>query len=140
MFKFRLESLMRLKLYKEKMCLEEVGKFTANLRQAEDKKMEIAERIVQINVRKKSQQKGIISLNEMKFYYNYLQHLNNLLSRQEEIIIGIREELEKARAKLVEAMKERKIFEKLKENQYHNYLYEQDKLEQAALDELASRS
>lgn len=140
MFRFRLESLMRLKVYKEKMQLDELGKCTIKLHQAEERKVQIAQEIARLNAEKKTQLKGIVSIDQIKICYEYSQYLNNLLVRQEQVIIERREELETARAKLIEAMKERKIFEKLKDKQYHKYLYEQDKLEQAALDELASRS
>ncbi len=47
-------------------------------------------------------------------------------------------EVEKKREELVEATKEKKKFEKLKENQHENYIIEEKRSEQRVTDEIVS--
>ena len=59
--------------------------------------------------------------------------------RQQEIVVRQREqELEEARVRLSEAMKERKTFEKLREKAFDEFVAEENKKEQKEVDELVS--
>ncbi|MGI6587734.1 MAG: flagellar export protein FliJ [Peptococcia bacterium] len=140
MFKFRLAKVLRLREHKEKLCLEEVGKCVSRLQEALQKKEELEERIAKLEKEYVVTLTGFVSAERVNLYKNYLLYHHKLLKLQEEVIEEKRNDLEKARVKLVEAMKERKILDKLQEKQYFRYQQEQEKKEQIFQDELAVTS
>lgn len=84
-------------------------------------------------------QQGVLNLPNLIISQDYLSFLHEELVRQKQVVAEKKEELEIARSKLMEAMKNRKIMDKLEEKQYQQYIYEQDKKEQALLDDFAGR-
>lgn len=140
MFKFRLEKILRLREYKEKFCLEEVGKCVSQLQDALEKKEELEERKTKLENEFMAILKGVISAEKVSLYKNYLLYQDELLKIQEQMIEVKKNNLEEARQKLVQAMKERKILEKLREKQDYRYQQEQEKKEQIFQDELAVTS
>ncbi|MDD2212091.1 MAG: flagellar export protein FliJ [Clostridia bacterium] len=140
MFKFRLEKILRLREYKEKFCLEEVGKCVSQLQDALEKKEELEERKTKLENEFMAILKGVISAEKVSLYKNYLLYQDELLKIQEQVIEVKKNNLEEARQKLVQAMKERKILEKLREKQDYRYQQEQEKNEQIFQDELAVTS
>ncbi|MDD4665244.1 MAG: flagellar export protein FliJ [Clostridia bacterium] len=140
MFKFRLEKILRLREYKEKFCLEEVGKCVSQLQDALEKKEELEERKTKLENEFMAILKGVISAEKVSLYKNYLLYQDELLKIQEQVIEVKKNNLEEARQKLVQAMKERKILEKLREKQDYRYQQEQEKKEQIFQDELAVTS
>lgn len=79
-----------------------------------------------------------ISVGHLKMYNSYLNDINDTISKQEEIIDETKIKLEIAKEELMEAMKEKKVFEKLKENDYKQYVYEAKKVEEKLLDSIVS--
>ncbi|MDR7856270.1 flagellar export protein FliJ [Tissierella sp.] len=75
-----------------------------------------------------------ISIANLKLYNDYLQDISSNIENQEHIIIEIKKELEKAKEELLVAMQERKSFEKLKENDYNEFLSESKKKEDKVID------
>lgn len=137
MFKFRLANILRLRDYKEKFCLEEVGRCAFHLNEAVKKKKEMKNKIALLEQDFACILKGIISSDEANLYRNYLTYQYKLLKLQEQVILEKKHDLEVAQQKLIHAMKERKILDKLKEKQYYRYQVEQGKNEQLFQDELA---
>lgn len=137
MFRFRLANVLHLREYKEKLCLEEVGKCLLQLQQALQKKEEIKKIILNIESDFTASLKGTIISEKVNLYKNYIVHQQNLLEIQEQVIMERRRELEKAREKYFQAMKDKKILDKLKEKQYLRFIQEEEKNEQKFQDELA---
>ena len=139
MFKFRLASIMRLREHMEKQCREEVGKCLQSLQVAEltearlvKKEQEIIEDLI-------CRQKGIIKVTPLLLGKDYLKFTNAQLQEQREVVKAKNEELNKARNNLIEAMKEKKVLEKLREKQYQDYLYDENKIEQALFDDMTDK-
>jgi len=79
-----------------------------------------------------------ISIASLKLYNDYLRDISNNIENQEQTINEIKEELEKAKGELFIAMQERKSFEKLKENDYTDFIAEGKKKEDKIIDEIVS--
>ena len=77
------------------------------------------------------------NINELKQVQFYKQDIEDKIEMQKEIIEKKSEELEAMRLELVEAQKDRKIMEKLKERDYTDYQNEVKAVEQKQLDEMA---
>jgi len=71
-------------------------------------------------------------------YNAYINDLNDRIKRQQQKVQETEVELEKAKAEMIEAVKEKKIFEKLKENEYERYTYELKKQEEKLNDTIVS--
>lgn len=79
-----------------------------------------------------------IKVGDFRIYSSYINTLNDKIKQQEEVVINTKHELEKAKSEMVEAVKEKKTFEKLKENEYEKYIYELKKQEDKLVDTLVS--
>lgn len=136
-YKFRLQSVLRLREYKESQCKEELGRCVQRLYQAEKLRDEIEERIRRLNEELRELTLRGKELYLVEFYNNFLLYQRVLLERQIQMVAERKKELAYARMRLVEAMKDRKILNKLDEKLYQRYLFDMDKAEQAQMDELA---
>jgi len=128
-----------LREYKERMCRDKLGQCQTNLREAEDRENEIKDAITYLGDVIIRAQEGVIDLPRLKLKYNYLDYMKERLILQKGVVALRKQELEEARLKLYEAMKEKKILQKLREKKYRQYQYEQNRLEQVLLDDLAGR-
>lgn len=127
-FNFKLEKVLN---YKETVENQTKLKFAqvnqrlireeAILNEFYDKKKSVIER-------KNSSNIGI-KAGELALYNSYIDVLNKRIERQSSIVARTMEELDKAKNDMVCAVTEKKIFEKLKENQYEEFIYEQEKEE-----------
>ncbi|NLV35394.1 MAG: flagellar export protein FliJ [Clostridiaceae bacterium] len=136
-FTFSLEAVLRIKMQKEESVKNELGKATQKL-EAERQKLAklydtVEEIIAEFNKKaKKTTVRKLIEFNE------YLSLLDSKIKEQKERVNCAASYVDKVREELLQAVKERKILEKLKEKKYDEYLLEQKKLEQKANDELVS--
>lgn len=79
-----------------------------------------------------------IPIHRIKAYNSYLLFLKEEITSQKENVCRAEHDVDINREKLVKAMQERKVIEKLKENRYEEFLKEQNKAEQLLIDELNS--
>src|SRR5690554_4321690 len=78
-----------------------------------------------------------ISIEELRQIQLYKQMLEDKIDNQIQVVNRKTIELENVRNELIDAQKERKIMEKLKERDYSNYQEELKAFEQKQLDEMA---
>ncbi|MFQ5674768.1 MAG: flagellar export protein FliJ [bacterium] len=67
----------------------------------------------------------------------YLETLNGSIVEQSRTISAVEKEVDEKRQRLMEASKEKKALEKLKEKQVARDIYQENKIEQAVIDEVA---
>ncbi|MCE1246666.1 MAG: flagellar export protein FliJ [Firmicutes bacterium] len=72
---------------------------------------------------------------DVMMYQDYLDSLENTIKQQKEIIRKVEKIVEEVRMELAEAAKSRKIIEKIKENEYEEYMKEFEASERSILDE-----
>jgi flagellar FliJ protein len=75
---------------------------------------------------------------DIRRYNNRLELLKNRIKEQQERIVEAEAAAELRRLELVEAMKERKMLEAVKEKSYETYLEEEKRAEQRVVDEIVS--
>ena len=134
-FKFRLEILLRLALNKEEEVKKELASWQKLLIEAQGKLSKIKIEITMTLV-EKSYQKNI---NEILIHESYLERLREDQKKTESEIEYFKEERDKTIIKLQEAIKERKILEKLKEKKHEQHLFEENQQEQKEMDEIGSK-
>ena len=137
-FKYRLETLLKVKSQIEK---EKQRDHAEALR----KELEQKERLNEIDRKRRANmgrqrkaQEGSISIVDMLFYTRYFLKLKKETVAGSELLRGLQRTSEEKRQALVEASKERKIYEKLKEKQQKKYDDKIEMAEKKELDEIAT--
>ena len=137
-FIFRLQGYLNLKSKMEDQRKLEYGQAVSDL---ERERAKLARLELQRAETISSFREGInasIKPQEAGFYNSYLSWLKESISKQADSVSQAESEVERRRAALAEAMKERKVLETLKEKHYAEYMREQNLAEQKAVDEIVS--
>lgn len=137
-FIFNMQGLLNIKEKLEEQTKTEYGKALAKLEQ---------EKSILLNLKNKKQE-NILSFRESinkGVKPNYIDNINKYISfidkkveEQTQNINKAKEIVEEKRLALLEAMKERKVLETLKEKEKENYFKEELKNEQKIIDEIVS--
>ncbi len=81
---------------------------------------------------------NVIKISELRNLSNSLELMEVFIDKQSKIVEESEIEAKNKRKELIDASKEKKVFEKLKEKDYEEYKYIQLKKEHAVTDELVS--
>lgn len=87
---------------------------------------------------KKKESINNTNIGSLKLYNDYLSEISVNIENQEQVINEIKNELKIAKEELLVAMQERKSFDKLKENNYNEFIFETKKKEEKVIDEIIS--
>lgn len=137
MFRFKLAAIKRLREYVEDRRREEVGQCLQLLAEAEKEQLLTRKRIQSLSDELSALQTGPLDLAGIVLVRDYLAYQGKRLAEQVELTAKRKEELAQVRLRYHEAVRDRKIINKLEEKHYRHYLSEQNKREQAMLDEQA---
>lgn len=138
MFKFRLEKILGLKEKIEEAKKNEYGKAKKKLDDAIAKKNALIAKKDDLINEMKSFDGNIEALKKRNEYYKYIDYLKEVIAEMEIRIEMLRKQAEEKRHELEEAMKERKILDKYKENEFDKYKKEELRIENGLVDELVS--
>lgn len=137
-FKFRLQTLLKLKEQFEKNAKNELGVAIMKLEE-EKTKLRVIEDNIDITTNDfREACSGVIRPEKIKDLKAYLEHLQLARDKQKENVKRQQKNVDIIRERLVEIMKERKVLENLKEKDFQEYLKEEAKKEQQQVDELVS--
>lgn len=135
-FVFRLEALLRIRHMQEEEAQAQLShairQYQENVRELE--LLDNQHKLLMANFRQRQQQIQQVEL--LKYYYYYSDKLNRDIISQKARVRTTEEQRDLCLLKLEEAVKNRKVVEKLKENQQDEYQTEMLRQEQAQLDEL----
>lgn len=123
-FRYRLESILKVRIRKKEAQLIEVQK-------ANQAVYEAAERIRQndAEIKQTIENKKTADFRMMEYYDNYLHHLWDKAEVLKQELKRLQKILEKEKQKLVKCEQEVKVLEKHKEKQKEAYIEEEKKLE-----------
>lgn len=137
-FVFRLQSVLGVKQKVEDLKKNEFGKAVGLLARARQKKADMEQSKADcIDGLRNSIDKNI-EPKDILLYNQYIDRLKHMIELQEAVIIKVEAYVEEKRAELVEAMRDRKTLETLKENDFEEFLEEEKKAEQKVVDEIVS--
>lgn len=137
-FKFRLQTLLKLKEQFEKNAKNELGVAIMKLEE-EKSKLRVIEDNIDITTNDfREACSGVIRPEKIKDLKAYLEHLQLARDKQKENVKRQQKNVDIIRERLVEIMRERKVLENLKEKDFQEYLKEEAKKEQQQVDELVS--
>jgi flagellar FliJ protein len=137
-FNFRLQQFLNIK---EQIETQRELEYAQALRKLEEERQRLrqmeAKRLAQIEEFRLSLQEAV-KPDRIRRYNNTIEHLKIMIREQEKRIAAAEAFAERKRQALVEAMKERKAFDKLRENTLDEYRRTELMAEQKQVDELVS--
>jgi flagellar FliJ protein len=137
-YKYKLQSILKLRENVEKDKKNEFGVATQRFDREKLKLEQLnAEMYYMCDEIEKAVQKGI-SAKELLIQHQYKGYYKNCISNQIIKSKMAEENLTYCRLKLVEAVQDKKIMEKLREIDYSKYLYIEQKNEEKVIDDLVS--
>lgn len=137
-YKYKLQNILKLRENVEKDKKNEFGVATQRLNKEKLKLEQLnAEMYNMCDVIEKAVQKGI-SAKELQVQQQFKDYYKYGISNQIIKSNMAEEHLSYCRHKLVEAVQDRKIMEKLREINYVNYIYTEQKNEEKLVDDLVS--
>lgn len=137
-FRFSMENILVIKEKLEEQAKNEYAQANARLLREQDKLEALICRREEARQNLKAVLQETLSMKDIHRKEETFEVLKFYVIRQELAVRRCEKEVEVAREKLSEAMKERKIFEKLREKAYEEFIQEENKKEQREVDELMS--
>ena len=140
MFRFRFDTLLTARRHAEECLQKELSEARRALaaEQAALREKKNARRRCLQDLRR--QQRQSFRVPDMLLYGAYLQRLGRDIETQQKRVTGAERQANQKRQALVEALKKRKILEKLKESDQKNYLKALTERERKFIDDVAARS
>ncbi len=136
-FRFSLESVLQVKYRHEELALARLSESQGRLIDAQSALARILkEKQAHIQL-VRSVQSGRLNVTQLIAAQQYLDALNDRIEQLECLIMQIEEELEQRRQVVLEARRERKTLEAIREKQWRRYLRELEREEQNFADEIA---
>ncbi len=140
-FQFRLEKLLDIRRYKEKLVENELAKAERKKYILIEKKEGYLNEYEESKLKmRKDEKKKVLTIERMQFYQRFFKRLKSSASSQNKLIMIADEEMKLIHNKLVEARKQKMILERLKEKKLSKYMYELQKEEQNFFDEVGNTS
>lgn len=137
-FIFKLETLLNIKKKKEELITQKLSKVQAQKLNVINEINKIKNKISDLFNNYKNLKMTVLDINFMFLNQNYINYLEKELNSLNEQLNNIQIEENKIKDELNQAMKERKILEKLKENQFEQYKKEYNKQDNLIMDEIAN--
>ncbi len=137
-FRFSMQNILNMKEKLEDQAKNEYAQANARLLREQEKLEKIVARREEAREKLKLVLCETLSVDEIRTRENAVEVLKFYAMQQQLAVMRCEKEVEVAREKLSEAMKERKIFEKLREKAFEEFVFKEKKREQKEVDELMS--
>lgn len=136
-FNFKFEKILHYKENVENIKKNQYGTLKQKLTE-EERKLKNFYKYKNRLSKEKNKFNGNINIGKLKIFNTYFEEMKRKIEKQEQIVADMENEVEKAKEKLIEASKEKKIYDKLKENAQNAFKYEQKKAEEKQLDNIVT--
>ncbi len=137
-FIFKMENILAVKRKLEEREKENYAIALARLRQAEEELERLKRRQSEYEEKLQELMYAVLDIPKIRQTERALDNIKKSVAWQQKVVESEEKNVEVARIRMTEAMKERKTYEKLKENEFEKFLAEINKQEQKEIDELVS--
>lgn len=137
-FIYKLQNVLDIKLKMENQAKTEFSMAAARLNEEEEKLQMLMKQKAEYEEEYRKKSTGKLDIAELKFAKDNVEYIKDRIRVQEGVINMAKKELEIARFRLNEAIKDRKIHEKLKEKAFEEFMQEENEAEKKEIDELVS--
>ncbi|MDT2829615.1 flagellar export protein FliJ [Vagococcus carniphilus] len=133
-YKFSLDNVLNWRELQE----EEAKKTFLIYQQAQKEQEEILNEYKEASQAMNESTESLTNINKLRQQFVYKNFLDNQIVKQQATVDQYSNETSKKMSVFVDAQKERKIMERLKEKHYNNYLLQEKSEEQKELDEMGT--
>lgn len=139
-FKFRYESVLKMRRDKEEQIKSELARCIAEMQEKEDAKIKLeqSEQAYALHVQTLLATGDIHG--EMKQFSEGKRYYRNKKNRLDQQILELNQEMQRIKIDLVEAMKDRKIMDKLKEHAFQAFLEAINEADEKLIEEVVNFS
>ena len=137
-FIYRMENILQIKYKLEEQAKQNYMEVQARLNEATDKLQQLQNRKQGYEEQYRQLVCEHLNILEIETCKNAILYMDDEIKNQQNVIHSIEKELEQALERMNEAMKDRKIHEKLKENQFEIFKQELNLEEMKEIDQLVS--
>ena len=137
-FVYRMQNILDIKYKLEDQKKQEYAQIQRRLDDAQTYLSTLEQRLEQDVSNLREATTGALDLLQIEACKNAILFRREQIARQKGLVSSLQNETEKARARLNEAMQERKMHEKLKENQYAEFMHDLEQQESKEIDQLVS--
>jgi flagellar FliJ protein len=136
-YEFKLEALRRYRQHQEETLQKKMAKAQRHLETMMDRLSELLALRERTEEDLKQCQQQSATGQQMTMYLHFLKKLTKDIEQQQLIVAQQHQTCEQAREEVLNAMKKRKILEKLKEKEIQRYMRNLDQEEQKFINEMA---
>lgn len=137
-FIYRLQNILDVKLKLESQAKTAFSLAAAKLAEEEQKLEALYKAHLKAQEVYRQRSIGVLDLMELKEAKDTVEYIKGQIAEQKKAVDYAKKMLEVARFQLNEAMKDRKIHEKLKENAFEEFIHEENEAEKKEIDQLVS--
>lgn len=137
-FRYTLQSILNIKTKLETQAKQEFGAASAALREEEECLQRLYDRKAGYEREAEALLSGTLCIREIEDNRRAIVCMDGYIAGQKQRIIIAERNLEQARGRLTEAMRERKTYEKLREKAFEQFLADEGRRESKEVDELTS--
>ncbi len=137
-FIYRLQNILDVKLKLESQAKTAFSLAVAKLAEEEQKLEALYRMHEKAQEVYRNRSIGVLDLMELKEAKDMVEYIKGQIAEQKKAVDYAKKMLEVARFQLNEAMKDRKIHEKLKENAFEEFIHEENEAEKKEIDQLVS--
>ncbi len=139
-FSFRLQKVLNYKQQVEDQKKQELFHLLKIFYEEEKVLHRLNELLLQTLSEFETKQEGDLDIQELLFYSAYIARVNREIEAQREKLVKLAHKIEKKRGEVIEASKERKILEQLREKKYKEFQRTEGRREQKFLDEIGNNA
>ncbi len=137
-FTFRFEPILSLKEKEEEAKKTELGFAAKKLKKEEAALNELYNRKHNVASQLQEKTQEVLKVKDLQYYATKLQFVDNLINQQKIAVNKCENQVDHTRRLLIEAKKQTKIYDLLKDKEYEDFNYMQLKEEEAFIDQLVS--
>lgn len=138
MFKFKLASVLSLKEKMEESKKRELGAATLYKEKCLSEKLELVERKEEALQVIKAHNRSVVDVQSLKAFNVYNAYMEQVIEVKNREVQEAQKKVEEKRGELLEAVKERKILDNLKDIQNEVFMEEEKREEQRILDDIVT--
>jgi flagellar FliJ protein len=135
-FKFKLQSVLNLKEFKEELLKQDLCKLMEKLNEEIEKRNMLMQECTNTKDKLNGELTGSINKEKVIEYNDYLEYLNKLILDQSKIIKLVKQAVNQKRDELLKNDIEKKVIEKLKDKQLTSYTKDINTKTQKGIDDM----
>lgn len=136
-FRFQLQALLDFRVRREDELKRRLGELERVIQAEQETLMELERSLREAAASYEELESSDVDLERARLYRGFYRWLCSRIEDQQEVIAELKEEMKAQRNRVVEAMRERKIVQSLRDNQFEQFRLDELRREQAFLDDIA---